>query len=117
MLAVSVRPPDDHIPRSSRLDGDGDHRGPPAGHGFGAVAVGRVGSVALVAAGTRAPIAAHHGRSRQAAIDSWSGDGTAGSPAGFDDTRYAIEPRTMIEKTLMTRSRSAIAVASGSETP
>jgi hypothetical protein len=33
------------------------------------------------------------------------------SPLGFDDHAYAIDPNTMIEKTLITRSSSAIAVA------
>lgn len=39
------------------------------------------------------------------------------SPRGFGERTYAIEPKTMIEKTLITRSRSAIAVASASGTP
>jgi len=38
-------------------------------------------------------------------------------PGGFGETMYAIEPRTMTEKTVMTRSSRAMAVASGSYTP
>jgi len=42
---------------------------------------------------------------------------TAGRPRGLDETRYPMEPSTMIENTLITRSSSAIAVASASGTP
>ena len=38
-------------------------------------------------------------------------------PRGFGESEYATEPKTMIESTLMTRSSSAIAVASGGGTP
>ena len=38
-------------------------------------------------------------------------------PLGFAESTYPIDPRMMIEKTLITRSRRAIAVASGRPIP